>query len=156
MYCGLSTASEVFLIFATQLYHIYAIIMQYFYILTRGKYCNRNTPNPNTSLSSLPVGSKLSHCFCYEYGPNCRHGVKPQTLTHSLTHCVRPSDDECQPARGDDGGNQSRHLTPRPVAGGENGGGHETELQGGKGVTGADQGGNGPRIVTNHIKEVRV
>ena len=29
-----------------------------FHILTRGKYCNRNTPNPNTSLSSLPVGSK--------------------------------------------------------------------------------------------------
>ena len=28
------------------------------FILTRGKHCNRNTSNPNTSLSSLPVGSK--------------------------------------------------------------------------------------------------
>ena len=26
--------------------HICAIIMQYFSLLTRGKYCNRNTPNP--------------------------------------------------------------------------------------------------------------
>ena len=26
--------------------NICAIIMQYFHILTRGKYCNRNTPNP--------------------------------------------------------------------------------------------------------------
>ena len=26
--------------------HICTIIMQYVYILTRGKYCNRNTPNP--------------------------------------------------------------------------------------------------------------
>ena len=29
-----------------------------FRISTRGKFCNRNTPNPNTSLTSLPVGTK--------------------------------------------------------------------------------------------------
>ena len=38
-YCGLSTASEVFLIFTTQL----CMISNY---MTRGKYSNRNTPNP--------------------------------------------------------------------------------------------------------------
>ena len=32
-------------------------MMQYFHILTRGKYCNRNTPNP---LSSLPVGTVVN------------------------------------------------------------------------------------------------
>ena len=38
--------------------------MQYFHILTRGKYCNKNTPNPNnSSLSSLPVVIKSLYRF---------------------------------------------------------------------------------------------
>ena len=40
VYCDPSTASEVFPIFTTQLYSRYAV-----HILTRGKYCNRNSPN---------------------------------------------------------------------------------------------------------------
>ena len=33
--------------------------MHSFHILTRGMYCNKNTPNTHTSLSSLPVSSKI-------------------------------------------------------------------------------------------------
>ena len=44
--CDLSTASEMFLMFTTQLY---TCLCNYNAILTRGKYCNRNTPNPQNS-----------------------------------------------------------------------------------------------------------
>ena len=49
-YCGLSTASEVFLSFTTQLYSYFCnhnVI--FFYILKRGTYHNKNTPNPQYS-----------------------------------------------------------------------------------------------------------
>ena len=42
--CGLSTASEVFLILMFM-----QISCNSFHILTRGKYCNRNTPIPQYS-----------------------------------------------------------------------------------------------------------
>ena len=38
--------------------------------LTRRKYCYRNTPNPNTTLPSLPVGSKASTYLLYSHPPN--------------------------------------------------------------------------------------
>ena len=37
--------------------------------LTRRKYCYRNTPNPNTTLPSLPVGSKASTYLLYSNPP---------------------------------------------------------------------------------------
>ena len=47
VYCSLSTASEVFLIFTTQLYScLCKYVCNGFHFMTRGKYCNRNTPNP--------------------------------------------------------------------------------------------------------------
>ena len=46
MYFGLSSAFEVFLIFLLPNYmHVYAVIMQQSSYLTRGEYCNRDTPN---------------------------------------------------------------------------------------------------------------
>ena len=48
VYCGLSTASEVFLFFPTQCMFI-PLQCNSFKILTRRKYCNRNTPNPQYS-----------------------------------------------------------------------------------------------------------
>ena len=39
-------------------------MMQYTHRKTTGKYCNRNTPNPQYSLSSLPVGSKGLITLC--------------------------------------------------------------------------------------------
>ena len=46
-YCGLSTASEVFLIFTS---HLYSCL--------EGRIATAILPAPNTPLSSLPVGSK--------------------------------------------------------------------------------------------------
>ena len=59
-YCGLSTASEVFLIFTTQLYSClcnYNAIV--FISLQEGSIATGILPTPNTPLSSLPVGSKV-------------------------------------------------------------------------------------------------
>ena len=60
MYCDLSTASEVFLILTTQLY-----LCQCNYDAIASDIDEREVlqqeyshPTPNTSLSSLPVGSK--------------------------------------------------------------------------------------------------
>ena len=43
VYCGLSTASEVFIIF---FYPTISYLCNYNAIYSLGKYCNRNTPNP--------------------------------------------------------------------------------------------------------------
>ena len=66
-----SSASEMVLIFTTQLYSCLCNYNAIFsYVWTGGEYCNRNTPNPNTPLSSLLFSSKplagsgLSRSFC--------------------------------------------------------------------------------------------
>ena len=59
VYCSLSTAPEVFLIFTTQLYsylHNYDAIV--FIILREGSIATGILPTPNISLSSLPVSGK--------------------------------------------------------------------------------------------------
>ena len=59
VYCGPSTASEVFLIFTTQLYSYlcnYPVIL--FIYRQEGSIATGILPTPNTYLSSLPVGSK--------------------------------------------------------------------------------------------------
>ena len=43
--CGLSTASEVFLIFTTQLYQFIVCILYLHYLVTSLKYSFLNTPN---------------------------------------------------------------------------------------------------------------
>ena len=60
VYLGLSAASERFLFFTTQLCSYlcnYNAILFSFW--QEGKYCNRNTPTPNTTLSLLLVASKM-------------------------------------------------------------------------------------------------
>ena len=49
VYCGLSTASEMFLIFTSQIYSIYDLKLHIGQELTRREYYNRNTPNPQYS-----------------------------------------------------------------------------------------------------------
>ena len=55
----MSTASEVLLIFATQIFSCLCNNNAIVFILTKGNYCNRNTPKPNTTVSSLPLGIKI-------------------------------------------------------------------------------------------------
>ena len=44
VYCGLSTASEVFLIFTTQLYQFLVCIFHLYYLVTSLKYSFPNNP----------------------------------------------------------------------------------------------------------------
>ena len=62
--------------------NICAIIMQYFHILTRGKYCNRNTPNPNDNAPLLQL-TRHDHYSSDKCRPNI--AIKAQTLKHT-TH----------------------------------------------------------------------
>ena len=60
-YCGQSTASEVFLVFTTQLYSYVCNYHVIFFIYWQeGSIATGILPTPNTSLTSLPVGSKLT------------------------------------------------------------------------------------------------
>ena len=56
--CGLSTAFEMFLIFTTELYLIFALKVHFLTKLTRREYFDRIALNrhSNTPRSSLPVG----------------------------------------------------------------------------------------------------
>ena len=58
VYCDLSTASEVFLIFTTQLCQYFSVFFSICYLVTSLNYSFLNIlPNSNTSCSSLSVGS---------------------------------------------------------------------------------------------------
>ena len=91
-YCGLSTASEVFLIFITQLDScLFAMIMLYIPYLDKREGNIRILPTSNTPLSLLPVGSK-----------GRRHNSLPlttkfsQKFTESSKGISYPVDDLCR------------------------------------------------------------
>ena len=57
-YCDPSTASEVFLIFITQLYQLLVCLFLFALCSDKPEVFFLNTPNNNTSCCSLPEGSK--------------------------------------------------------------------------------------------------
>ena len=74
VYCGLSTAFEVFLIFTTQLYWCLCNYNSIAFISWQdGSIATGILPTPNTSLSSLPVGSKCR--FNGNENSNCKISI---------------------------------------------------------------------------------